>query len=60
MIQEALLAATSADTVRRRIYTGKPARLLKSRWTDAWDAATRRNRCRCRCRTSWSARRTSG
>jgi NAD(P)H-dependent flavin oxidoreductase YrpB (nitropropane dioxygenase family) len=38
-IQEALLAATSADTVRRRIYTGKPARLLKSKWTDAWDAA---------------------
>ncbi|MFG1931533.1 NAD(P)H-dependent flavin oxidoreductase [Mycobacterium sp. NPDC048908] len=37
-IQEALLAATSSDTVRRRIYTGKPARLLKSRWTDAWDA----------------------
>jgi NAD(P)H-dependent flavin oxidoreductase YrpB (nitropropane dioxygenase family) len=24
--------------VRRRIYSGKPARLLKSRWTDAWDA----------------------
>jgi hypothetical protein len=24
--------------LRRRIYTGKPARLLKSRWTDAWDA----------------------
>jgi NAD(P)H-dependent flavin oxidoreductase YrpB (nitropropane dioxygenase family) len=23
--------------VRRRIYTGKPARLLKTRWTDAWD-----------------------
>ncbi len=38
VIQEAMLAATSADTVRRRIYTGKPARLLKSRWTDAWDA----------------------
>lgn len=38
-IQEALLAAASADTVRRRIYTGKPARLLKSRWTDAWDAS---------------------
>jgi NAD(P)H-dependent flavin oxidoreductase YrpB (nitropropane dioxygenase family) len=37
-IQEALLAATSADTVRRRIYTGKPARLLKTRWTDAWDS----------------------
>lgn len=38
VMQDALLAATSADTVRRRIYTGKPARLLKSRWTDAWDA----------------------
>ena len=37
-IQEALLRATSSDTVRRRIYTGKPARLLKTRWTDAWDA----------------------
>jgi NAD(P)H-dependent flavin oxidoreductase YrpB (nitropropane dioxygenase family) len=36
-MQEALLAATSSDTVRRRIYSGKPARLLKSRWTDAWD-----------------------
>lgn len=38
MIQQALLAATSSDTVRRKIYSGKPARLLKSRWTDAWDA----------------------
>jgi NAD(P)H-dependent flavin oxidoreductase YrpB (nitropropane dioxygenase family) len=38
VIQQALLAADSSDTVRRRIYTGKPARLLKSRWTDAWDA----------------------
>ena len=38
VVQEALLAATSSDTVRRRIYTGKPARLLKTRWTDAWDA----------------------
>ncbi|MGV0874687.1 NAD(P)H-dependent flavin oxidoreductase [Mycolicibacterium sp. XJ879] len=37
-IQEALLRAASSDTVRRRIYTGKPARLLKSKWTDAWDA----------------------
>lgn len=39
VIQQALLGATSSDTVRRRIYSGKPARLLKSRWTDAWDAA---------------------
>ncbi|MFT4086681.1 MAG: nitronate monooxygenase family protein [Gordonia sp. (in: high G+C Gram-positive bacteria)] len=37
-VQQALLAATSRDTVRRRIYSGKPARLLKTRWTDAWDA----------------------
>lgn len=34
---EAFLRATSADTVRTRIYTGKPARLLKTKWTDAWD-----------------------
>lgn len=37
-IQEALLRAGTADTVRRKIYTGKPARLLKTKWTDAWDA----------------------
>ncbi|GED99065.1 NAD(P)H-dependent flavin oxidoreductase [Gordonia crocea] len=37
-VQEALLKATSRDTVRRRIYSGKPARLLKTKWTDAWDA----------------------
>ncbi|MCO1655473.1 NAD(P)H-dependent flavin oxidoreductase [Pseudonocardia humida] len=36
--QQALLAATSADTVRSRIYSGKPARLLKTRWTQAWAA----------------------
>jgi NAD(P)H-dependent flavin oxidoreductase YrpB (nitropropane dioxygenase family) len=35
-LREALLAATSADTVRSRIYSGKPARLLRNRWTDAW------------------------
>ena len=35
-IQRALLGATSADTVRSRIYSGKPARLLKTTWTDAW------------------------
>ncbi|RKT81985.1 NAD(P)H-dependent flavin oxidoreductase YrpB, nitropropane dioxygenase family [Saccharopolyspora antimicrobica] len=34
--QQALLAAGSSDTVRSRIYTGKPARLLKTRWTEAW------------------------
>ncbi len=35
---EAFLRASSADTVRTRAYTGKPARLLRTRWTDAWDA----------------------
>lgn len=38
-MQRALLAATSSDTVRARSYSGKPARLLKNRWTDAWSAA---------------------
>jgi NAD(P)H-dependent flavin oxidoreductase YrpB (nitropropane dioxygenase family) len=36
-LRDALLAATSSDTVRSRIYSGKPARLLKNRWTDAWE-----------------------
>jgi NAD(P)H-dependent flavin oxidoreductase YrpB (nitropropane dioxygenase family) len=35
-LREALLTATSSDTVRSRIYSGKPARLLKNRWTQAW------------------------
>jgi NAD(P)H-dependent flavin oxidoreductase YrpB (nitropropane dioxygenase family) len=34
---DALLAATSSDTVRSRIYSGKPARLLKNSWTKAWE-----------------------
>ncbi len=32
-----LLAATSRDTVRSRAMTGKPARQLRTAWTDAWD-----------------------
>ena len=32
----AYLEATSADTVRSRCYTGKPARMLRNAWTDAW------------------------
>ena len=35
---DAFLRATSADTVRTRIYTGKPARLLKTKWTQAWES----------------------
>ncbi len=35
-VLEAYLKATSADTVRSRCYTGKPARMLRNQWTDAW------------------------
>jgi NAD(P)H-dependent flavin oxidoreductase YrpB (nitropropane dioxygenase family) len=38
-IREKFVAATSADTRRSRSLTGKPARMLRSAWTDAWDAA---------------------
>jgi NAD(P)H-dependent flavin oxidoreductase YrpB (nitropropane dioxygenase family) len=34
-----LLAAGSGDTVRSRALTGKPARQLRTEWTDAWDAS---------------------
>ena len=30
-------AASSSDAVRSRAYTGKPARQLRTEWTDAWD-----------------------
>ena len=33
----AYLDATSADTVRSRCYTGKPARMLRNEWTNAWE-----------------------
>ncbi|MFD8158997.1 MULTISPECIES: NAD(P)H-dependent flavin oxidoreductase [Streptomyces] len=32
-----LLAAGSGDTVRSRALTGKPARQLRTEWTDAWE-----------------------
>jgi NAD(P)H-dependent flavin oxidoreductase YrpB (nitropropane dioxygenase family) len=32
-----MLEATSADTVRSRSYTGKPARMLRNAWTEAWE-----------------------
>jgi NAD(P)H-dependent flavin oxidoreductase YrpB (nitropropane dioxygenase family) len=35
-VLEAYMDATSADTVRSRCYTGKPARMLRNTWTDAW------------------------
>jgi NAD(P)H-dependent flavin oxidoreductase YrpB (nitropropane dioxygenase family) len=36
--QAELLAATSRDTVRSRSWTGKPCRMLRSEWTEAWEA----------------------
>jgi len=39
VITERLLAATSSDTVRTRCITGKPARMLRSRYIDAWEGA---------------------
>jgi NAD(P)H-dependent flavin oxidoreductase YrpB (nitropropane dioxygenase family) len=36
-IRAKFLAASSADTRRSRSLTGKPARMLRSAWTDAWD-----------------------
>jgi NAD(P)H-dependent flavin oxidoreductase YrpB (nitropropane dioxygenase family) len=35
--KDQLLAAMSSDTVRSRSFTGKPARMLKSAWTQAWE-----------------------
>jgi len=36
-IKQKFLAATSSDTLRSATRTGKPARQLKSAWTDEWD-----------------------
>ena len=37
LVVENLLAASSRDTVRSRAMTGKPARQLRSAWTEAWE-----------------------
>jgi NAD(P)H-dependent flavin oxidoreductase YrpB (nitropropane dioxygenase family) len=34
---DAFLAATSRDTVRSRSWTGKPCRMLRNDWTEAWE-----------------------
>jgi len=36
--RDAYLAATSKDTVRSRSFTGKPCRMLRNDWTEAWEA----------------------
>ncbi|MFP6578993.1 MAG: nitronate monooxygenase family protein [Myxococcota bacterium] len=35
--KKSYLDATSADTVRSRSYTGKPCRMLRNDWTEAWE-----------------------
>ncbi|MBJ7357814.1 nitronate monooxygenase family protein [Nocardioides sp.] len=35
--QQAYADASSRDTVRSRSFTGKPARMLKNDWTEAWE-----------------------
>ena len=35
--RESYMNASSEDTIRSRSFTGKTARMLKNKWTDAWD-----------------------
>jgi NAD(P)H-dependent flavin oxidoreductase YrpB (nitropropane dioxygenase family) len=37
--QAAYVKASSRDTVRSRSFTGKPCRMLRNDWTDAWQKA---------------------
>ena len=37
--QAAYVKAGSRDTVRSRSFTGKPARMLRNDWTEAWETA---------------------
>jgi NAD(P)H-dependent flavin oxidoreductase YrpB (nitropropane dioxygenase family) len=38
VFREKMVAASSRDTVRSVVRTGKPSRQLRSAWHDAWDA----------------------
>ena len=38
-VKDKFLAAGAGDTVRSRSMTGKPARMLRTAWTDEWEAA---------------------
>ena len=40
VVKKKFLAASSSDTIRSRSLTGKPARQLRSAWTDAWEDAS--------------------
>ena len=37
VVKQKFLAATSSDTIRSRSLTGKPARMLRSAWTEEWE-----------------------
>jgi len=37
VVKQKFLAAGSSDTVRSRSLTGKPARMLRSAWTEEWE-----------------------
>ena len=37
--KERMFEAGSSDTVRSKSFTGKPVRMLRNKWTDAWDSA---------------------
>ncbi len=37
-LKEKIIAATSKDTVRSKCLSGKPARQLRTPWTEAWDS----------------------
>ncbi|MET0842332.1 MAG: nitronate monooxygenase family protein [Mycetocola sp.] len=37
VVKQKFLSATSSDTLRSRSSTGKPARQLRSAWTDEWE-----------------------
>ncbi len=37
VVKQKFLAASSSDTVRSRSMTGKPARMLRTAWTDEWE-----------------------
>ena len=39
VVRQKLLEAESGDTVRSRSLTGKPARMLRTAWTEEWDSS---------------------
>ena len=55
IFREKMIAASSRDAVSRKGRTGKPARQLRSVWTDAGTVGWSR-RCRCRCGVSSAGR----